>query len=72
MNTTTITLGSVTNAMKAKKILQRMKIQSRLVKLDAINTANGCTHGLEFSSSFFYTVVKELIKEGISYSVYTR
>ena len=70
MNTVTITVGSVTNAVKAKKILHRIKIQSRLVKLDSMKTQNGCTHGLEIHSSVFYTAVKELIKEGVTYSVY--
>ena len=70
MNKTTITVGSVTYAIKAKKLLSRMNIQSKLIKVDASQTVSGCTHGIEFASADFYTVVMELKKAGINYSVY--
>ncbi len=69
---TTITVGSVTNAIKVKKILQRMKIQSRLIKVDTSEARDGCTHGIEFPTEFFYTVVNELIKENIKYNLYSQ
>ena len=67
---TTLTFESVTAAIKAKKLLQRMKIQARLIKVDATKSTNGCTHGLQIPSSLFYTVIKELIKDDIKYNVY--
>ena len=70
MNKTTVTVGSVTYAMKAKRLLSRMNIQSKLVKVDASKTAGGCTHGLEFASADFYTVVMGLKNAGIHYSIY--
>ena len=56
--------------MKAKKILQRAKIQSKVVKSDLLDKFNGCTHGLEIANTVFYAAVSELIKEGIEYTVY--
>ena len=70
MNTIIITVGSVTATMKAKKILQRAKIQSKVVKSDLIDKYNGCTHGLEISNNLLYDAARELIKEGIEYTVY--
>lgn len=71
MNTTTITVGSATYAIKARRILLRMNVRSKLVKVDASNSQNGCTHGLEFASEDFYTVVMALKNAGISYFIYT-
>ena len=70
MDKTTITVGSVTNAMKVKRLLQKKKIQSNVVKLDSSKTQNGCTHGIEFLSRDFYAVVMELRNSGIEYTVY--
>ena len=70
LNKTTITVGSVTYAMKARRLLSRMGIQSKLVKIDAGKTVSGCTHGLEFASAELYTVVMGLKKEGINFTVY--
>ena len=72
MNITTITVGSVTNAVKVKRLLQQLKIQSRLVKVDPIAEKGGCTHGIEFSSEYFYSVVNELIKHNIKYTLYSQ
>ena len=70
MNTIIITVGSVTATMKAKKILQRAKIQSKVVKSDLIDKYNGCSHGLEIPNNLLYDAARELIKEGIEYTVY--
>ena len=67
---TTITVGSVTYAIKARRLLMRMNIRSKLVKLDATKSANGCTHGLEFATEDFYAVVMGLKNAGIDYSLY--
>ena len=70
LNKTTITVGSVTYAIKVRKLLSRMNVQSKLVKVDASKTVGGCTHGLEFASADYYSVVMELKKAGIKYTVY--
>lgn len=70
LNTTTISVGSVTHAQKARRLLARLNVQTKLVKLDASMTAGGCTHGIEYASADHYTVVMELKKAGISYYIY--
>ena len=67
---TTITVGSVTYAIKARRLLMRMNIKSKLVKLDTKKSKNGCTHGLEFSTEDFYAAVMGLKNAGINYSIY--
>ena len=70
LDKTTITVGSSTYAIKVKRLLQEKNIQSKLVKVDVSRTAGGCTHGLEFASSDYYSVVSELKKAEINYTVY--
>ena len=70
MNTTTITVGSVTYAIKAKKALSGIGIKSKLIKVDSSKTARGCEYGIEFPSSVFLDVVAELKRNKINYSVY--
>ena len=72
LNMTIITVGTVTTAMKVKRLLQRNKIQSRLIKVEPLKEMDGCTHGIEFESKYFYFVVNELIKEDIKYSLYSQ
>ena len=71
MNRRTITVGSVTYAHKARRLLQRRGISSRLVKIDAARSKNGCTYGIEFAESDFYNVVLELKNAGIQYYLYS-
>ena len=67
MNTITITVGSVTYAHKARRLLQQRGINSRLVKIDATRSKGGCTHGIEFGATDFYNGGMELKKAGIEY-----
>ena len=71
MKITTITVGSVTYAIKVKKILSGIGIKSKLIKVDSSKSKKGCEYGVEFPSSFFLDVVSELKKENINYSVYS-
>lgn len=71
VNTTTITVGSVTYAIKVKKILQNVRIKSKLVKVDSSITKLGCEYGVEFPTVLFYDVIAELKNHGIKYSVYS-
>ena len=70
MDNSIITLGSVTYAMKARRLLIREGIRSRLVKVLPENTDNGCTHGLVIASARFFDAVVVLKKHDIPYSVY--
>lgn len=72
LNTTTITVGSVTYAHKARHLLQHKGINSRLVKVSPEASVNGCTHGIEFRTDDFYNVVMELKNAGIEYSLYSK
>ena len=69
LDRTVIAIGSVTYAIKARRVLSRNGIQSKLVKIDALESHNGCTHGLEIDSEDFYATVMGLRNAGISYSL---
>ena len=69
MNTTVLTLGSVTYAIKGRKLLMRAGINSKLVKVSGGTVGAGCNHGLEISSDDFYSAVSVLRAAGVAYSV---
>ena len=70
MNKIIITVGSVTYAIKSRKLLSGIGIHSKLIKVDALISKNGCTHGLEISKKHFLDAVMILKMNGIPYSVY--
>lgn len=70
MNNTTITVGSVTYAIKARRILLHGGIRATLTKVIS-NENGGCNHGVVIPSSRFYDAVVILKSHGISYSVYS-
>ncbi|MBQ9070447.1 MAG: DUF3343 domain-containing protein [Clostridia bacterium] len=65
-----ITVSSVTYAIKGRKLLSKQNIDSRIVKIDASQSNNGCTHGIEFNSSLLLEAVRILRENGIAYSLY--
>ncbi len=65
-----ITVGSMTYAMKARKILRAKGITTRLVKLDSALTEHGCGYGIEFRSSESYRVYSTLKENNIKYSIH--
>ena len=71
MKITTITVGSVTYAIKANKALSGIGIKSKLIKVDSSKANNGCEYGIEFPSVSFLDVVAELKKQKINYSLYS-
>ena len=70
MGITIITVGSLTYAMKARKILRAKGITTRLVKLDSALTEYGCGYGIELPSYESYNVYTILKENGINYSIY--
>ena len=70
MNTTTITVGSVTYAIKVRKLLERSGIAAMLVKVDSSKSERGCTYGINVNSENFYDAVAVLKNNGIEYSVF--
>ena len=69
---TTITVGSVTNAIKAKRLLQQQKIPTKIIKVTPIKEKGGCTHGVQFPTEFFYSAINELIKSNVKYTLYSQ
>lgn len=58
-------MGSMTYALKLKKILLRYGIKSRPIKSEK----NGCSHGLEINNNDFYQAIVIMRKNGINYTV---
>ena len=65
------TIGSVTTAIKAEKMLAEHSIQVRIIKLDPAYTEKGCAYGIEFSSSNKSAVEKLLKIRGIEHKLLT-
>ena len=71
MNGIIVTVGSVTYAIKLRRLLSRSGIRSKLVKVD--NKAElGCTHGIEINGYDFYAVVEILKNNGFDYRIYNK
>lgn len=69
MKNTVITVGSITYAMKLRKLLTKEKIGSRLVKLENSNDNMGCVHGVEINPADLFSAVGILKKNNIKYSI---
>ncbi len=65
-----ITVKTITLALKAKKMLVRENIKSRIIKVDSSKTEHGCSYGIEFNSADFFTVISILKENEFMYSVY--
>ena len=72
MKKTTVTLDSVTYAIKLRKLLSKAKIKSRLIKVSDGAKLGGCAHGVEFDEEYFYDAVVIMKENGINYSLYTK
>ena len=70
MNTTTLIVGSITYALKAKKVLMRIGIRSELIKTENSQRRSGCIYGIKFNSELFYSVIDELRNNAIKYEVF--
>ncbi len=65
-----ITVGAVTYAVKARRLLKAAGVESRLVKVSPERTHSGCTHGIEINELDLFAVAGILRKGGISYALY--
>ena len=63
----TITVGSITYALKAKKALERLGIRAGVVKSRSQTGGKGCSYGIEYPIHHEMTVVSELRRLGISF-----
>ena len=69
MNKIIVTLGSVTYAIKLRKLLAREDIESELVKVNTKET-NGCTHGVKIDQKDLLRAVVIMREKGFEYSVF--
>lgn len=67
LNVATITVGSMTYAIKARRLLLREGIKSKLVKLD--KNKDGCSYGIELKEDKLYSAVVILRSNGIEYKL---
>ena len=68
MDNTTLTVGSITYAIKARRLLLHAGIRARTIKLVS-EDVGGCAHGIVIPSSRFFDAVVILKENGISYSL---
>lgn len=64
-----ISLGSVTNAMKARELLVSNKIHAKLVKPNKVLSEKGCVYGIKISVYDYKSAVALLSNDGIPFSV---
>ena len=69
MDKTVLVIGSVTYAIKARRVLSRAGIQSKVIKTDVTDKNSSCTHGIEITANDLYSAVVALKNAGISYSL---
>lgn len=67
MQTRVITVGSVTYAIKLRRLLSANGIQSRQVKISVRD--KGCVNGVEINEGDIYTAVMLLRENNIDYTV---
>lgn len=67
MNTVLIFV-SMTEALKAKRLMNGNRIKARVIRLEG-ESDEGCKNGLIVENSSYYSAVDLLHKEGISFKV---
>ena len=72
LSKTILNIGSITYAMKARKILTRVKIVCEVVKINASDTKGGCSYGIKFRSDKIYDVAMQLKNNEIQYEFYSK
>lgn len=70
MKTIIFTVGAVTYAIKARRLLTKTGIRSKLVKLNAERTAGGCIYGIEVSDKDYYSTIAVLKEAQIGYTIW--
>lgn len=65
-----LAIGTMTNAIKARKLLGKSNIRSKLIKLDTTKTITGCAYGLEIPNNELYSAFSILRNDEIPYSIY--
>ena len=65
-----LTFGSITYAIKVRKLLSGIGIKSKLVKIDPALSEDACLYGVEIEENYFLDAVAELKKREMKYSLY--
>jgi hypothetical protein len=66
-----LTVSTPTYAIKAKRILRNIGINTETVKVDSGKDGSGCTHGIRFDEGYLYDVIAVLREKNIQYKVYS-
>ncbi len=69
MNKTILSVGSVTHALKAQKLLADIKIHSKLIKLDSGTSPDGCIYGVIINDNDYPDSAVVLKRGGVSFTL---
>ncbi len=69
MNINTITLGTVSSAIKTRRLLARNKIKTEIIKISKVKSGADCNYGIQFAEEDFFDIVVLLRENGIKYFV---
>lgn len=70
MNYKTITVSSLTYAMKLKKLLSKGGIISKLIKVEDKEGMIGCLHGVRISNADLLRAIVIMRQNDVEYSIY--
>lgn len=70
MKSVILTVSTPTYAIKAKRILRSIGINTEIIKVDSGTMNGGCTHGIKFDEKYFYDVISALREKNINYRMY--
>ena len=57
MKTDIITIPTVTLALKAKKLLSKQGIKVKVVNINEDIRNNGCSYGIEFDTTYYFSII---------------
>lgn len=69
LNKTIVSVGAITHAIKAQRLLTDAKIHSKLIKVDYGTYKDGCIYGLVISDTDYPDAALTLKKGGIAFSL---
>ena len=69
MNKTILSVGSVTHALKAQRLLADIKIHSKLIKLDSGSSPDGCIYGVIINENDYPESAVVLKRGGVSFTL---
>ena len=72
MRSIILAVGSVTYAIKLRKMLKRSGIESEITKLQISDNSSGCTYGVEISGGDLLSAVVIMKENSIEYSIHNK